>query len=144
MKLSKTHWMDISLVVLSVCLVLPVYLLNRQYAQAAGGKALFEARTDKANYPEKYNNTLPDNPHAKPKPETHNPREEPTIGTFQNMASHPSDPEIYHRRKVAVANWMLWLFLFPLLGSLTARRWIACMLIVILWLFTWHLQGLKY
>ena len=144
MKLSKTHWIDISLVVLSVCLVLPVYLLNRQYAQAANRKALFEARTDKANYPEKYSNTLPDQPHNRPNQETHNPREEPTIGTFANVVSHPPDPEIYHRRKTAVGNWMLWLFLLPLLGGLTARRWVASALIVILWWLTWHLQDLKY
>lgn len=135
---------DLTLLALSGCLVLPVYLLNRQYEQAAGSKTRLEARTDPANYPEKYNSTLPDKTSDRPKPETHNRPEEHTIGTFQDVGSHSINPEIYHRRKIAVGNWMLWLFLLPLLGGLTARRRVASALIVILGLLTWHLQGLKY
>jgi hypothetical protein len=76
MKFSKPHWItDLSLIALSACLVLPVYLPNRQYTQAAGSKALFEVRTGTANYPEKYDGTLPDRARDKPSLETQNPRE---------------------------------------------------------------------
>jgi hypothetical protein len=145
MKLSKNHWIvDLSLIALSVCFILPIYLLNRQYAQAAGSKALFEARTDAANYPEKYDSTLPAKTHDKPSLDTHGTREKQAIGMPPDVVPHPPNPDIYYRRKVTVGNWMLWLFLLPLLGGLTARRWVASAVIVILWLLTWHLQGLKY
>jgi hypothetical protein len=107
MKLSKTHWIvHFSLVALSVCQVLRVYLLNRQYSQAAGSKVWLEVRAAMTDYPEKYNSALPDKTHDKP------------------------SPEIYYRRKMAVANWRLWPFLLPLLGGLPARHRVASVLII--------------
>jgi|GEM_PF-4153642 hypothetical protein len=150
MKLSKTRWVgDLSLVTLGVCLVLPVYIINRQYAQAqtALGNALLPAPPETRNNPEnpeKYNGGSPDKTKKPPSLETHDRRDEETVGTLPDATRNLPSPEIYYRRKEAVGNWMLWLFLLPLLGGLTARRWVASTLIVILWLLTWHLQGLRY
>jgi hypothetical protein len=150
MKLPKTRWVgDLSLVALGVCLVLPVYIINRQYAQAqaALSNALLPVPSGASNNPEnpeKYDGGSPDKTKKPPSLETHDRRDEETVGTLPDATRNLSSPEIYYRRKEAVGNWMLWLFLLPLLGGLTTRRWVASTLVVIMWMLTWHLQGLRY
>jgi hypothetical protein len=145
MKLPKARWVgNFSLVILGVCLFLPVYIIDRQYAQATADKALLEARPEKGSYAEKYNNTLPGNAPARSSPEIHNNREEAAMGKLPNEKPISPNPEIYYHRKVAVGNWMLGLFLLPLVGGLMMRRWVASTLIIILFLLTWHLQSLRY
>jgi CheY-like chemotaxis protein len=115
-----------------------------RYAQAAADKALREARSEVRNHPERYNNTLPDQPNDRPIAEKPNGREEVTNGTFTDKTPNAPNPEILYRRKVAVGNWTLWLFSLPLIGGLSMRRWAAATLIVIFWLFDWHLIASRY
>ena len=146
MKLPKPHWAwNFLLIALAVCLFLPVYVIDRQYAQAVADKALLEARSETTTrHPEKYNNTLNEKMPGRSTPEIHNQREEAAIGSLPENQPGSPNPEIYYRRKVTVGNWMLGLFLLPLSGGLMMRRWVASLLIIILFLLTWHLQSLRY
>jgi hypothetical protein len=143
MKSLKANWAwNFSLIALGVCFFLPVYILDRQYARVVADKALLEARSETSGrHPEKYNNTLTEQPPGRSGPEIHNEREEKAIGMWPENKPGPPNPEVYYHRKVTVGNWMLGLFLLPLLGSLITRRWVASTLILLLGLLTWHLQS---
>jgi hypothetical protein len=145
MKLSKTHWIgNVLLVALGVSLFLPVYIINRQYEQAAASKVLIGLRSAAGNYPEKYDSALPDKTGDTSAREIPNRRDDQAIGVFENKATNVSNPEIYHRRKVVVGNWTLLLFSLPLFAGLTTRRWVASALIFILLMLTWYLRSLRY
>ena len=123
MKLPKARWVaDVSLVALGVCLILPVYVIDSQYAHAhaAASKAYREAQVEAGDNYEKYSRILTDKTRDLPSPET------------------------YYRRKEAVGRWTVCLFLLPLLGGLAVRRWVASTLVFILWMLSWSLQGLRY
>jgi hypothetical protein len=117
------RWLaDISLVTVAVCLFLPVYINDSQYARehADAGRALDEANASAGTNYEKYSQIF-----------------------AEKRQGHKS-PEFYYRRREEWASRTFWLFLIPLVAGLAYRRWVACAIVVIFWALSSYLQGVRY
>jgi hypothetical protein len=120
--LTKRWVADISIVTIAVCLFLPVYIYNAKYGRehAATGKAIDEAQRSAGTNDEQYSQIL------------------------QGIRRGHESPEFYYRRRQAWASYTLWLSVVPLVAGLMYRRWLACAVVLILWVFSFSLQGVRF
>jgi hypothetical protein len=119
---TKRWLIDVSLVTAAACLFLPTYIRDRQYGgrHAEAGKVLDEAHTSAGTNYDRYNEIVAD-----------------------YRRDHGS-PEFYYQKREVWGRAAVGIFVIPVIVGLACRRWVACVVVLTLWIWSWTLIGLRY
>ncbi|HEX8990503.1 MAG TPA: hypothetical protein VF784_02395, partial [Anaerolineales bacterium] len=117
------RWLiDLSLVVVAAFLFLPIYIRDGQYghAHAEASRVLGEARTLAGTNDVRYSDI---------------------IAGYRR--GHES-PEFYYRKRDGWGRAALGFFIIPAVAGLACRRWAAAVVVLILWVWSFSLVGVRY
>jgi hypothetical protein len=118
----KRWLIDLSLVAVAACLFLPTFIRDGQYghAHAEASRVLDEARTSAGTNDARYGEIIAD-----------------------YKRDHES-PEFYYRKRDAWGRATVGLFAIPVVAGLACRRWAAAVVVLILWIWSFSLVGVRY